>query len=111
MLNPDLEGKDAPKIFQNFSKIYVHRQSDDGIEILQICCKVFLYDFSNNGYILPGNKFFLRIIEGDAAKQVLCEECSQPATCICKSCDDCSFCEGCFVQVSRSIRHMARPNL
>ena len=35
----------------------------------------------------------------DSAKQVLCEECSGVATCICHNCDDCAFCESCFVQV------------
>jgi len=42
--------------------------------------------------------------EATSLAHVLCEGCSKRATCICKSCEDCTFCESCFISHHKALK-------
>jgi len=46
--------------------------------------------------------------EATSLAHVLCEGCSKRATCICKSCEDCTFCESCFISHHKALKRLQK---
>jgi len=46
--------------------------------------------------------------EATSLGHVLCEGCSKRATCICKSCEDCTFCESCFISHHKALKRLQK---